>query len=90
VTAAPQHQPTDPLWRRCWSSLRWWVRGVTGADAYDKYLEWCRRTRHEPMAEKAFWRDQCDRQDRNPQARCCWPPLTDTLPIGPITGGRGR
>ncbi|CAM2902515.1 hypothetical protein CUAC110533_06110 [Cutibacterium acnes subsp. elongatum] len=90
MTAAPQHQPTDPLWRRCWSSLRWWVRGVTGADAYDKYLEWCRRTRHEPMAEKAFWRDQCDRQDRNPQARCCWPPLTDTLPIGPITGGRGR
>lgn len=90
MTAAPQHQPTDPLWRRCWSSLKWWVRGVTGADAYDKYLEWCRRTRHEPMAEKAFWRDQCDRQDRNPQARCCWPPLTDTLPIGPITGGRGR
>ncbi|MDU2316806.1 MAG: CstA-like transporter-associated (seleno)protein, partial [Cutibacterium acnes] len=24
-----------------------------------------------PMSEKAFWRDQCDRQDRNPQARCC-------------------
>ncbi|WP_368858131.1 CstA-like transporter-associated (seleno)protein, partial [Streptomyces sp. AS02] len=54
MTAAPQHQPTDPLWRRCWSSLRWWVRGVTGADAYDNYLEWCRRTRHEPMSEKAF------------------------------------
>lgn len=71
MTAAPQHQPTDPLWRRCWSSLRWWVRGVTGADAYDNYLEWCRRSRHEPMSEKAFWRDQCDRQDRNPQARCC-------------------
>lgn len=34
MTTAPRHQPTDPLWRRYWSSLRWWVRGVTGADAY--------------------------------------------------------
>lgn len=71
MSAAPRHLPTDPLSRRWWSSLRWWVRGVTGADAYDNYLEWCRHTGHEPMPEKAFWRDRCDRQDRNPQARCC-------------------
>jgi len=71
VTAAPRHQPADSLWRRCWLSLRRWVRGVTGADAYDNYLQWCRRTGHTPMPEKTFWRDQCDRQDRNPPAQCC-------------------
>ena len=71
MTAAPRHQPADSLWRRCWLSLRWWVRGVTGADAYDNYLQRCRRTGHTPMPEKTFWRDQCDRQDRNPPAQCC-------------------
>ncbi|WP_426998222.1 YbdD/YjiX family protein [Pseudarthrobacter sp. N5] len=24
-----------------------------------------------PLTEKAFWRDRTDRQDTNPQGRCC-------------------
>jgi len=47
--------------------------GVLGADAYAKYLEHHTTTGHEaaPMSEREFWRDHTDRQDSNPQGRCC-------------------
>ena len=58
------------------AGLAWYVKGVMGEDAYDKYL-----AHHESvhgtdtavpvMTERAFWRDQTDRQDTNPQGRCC-------------------
>lgn len=63
--------PTPPGPRRWWQALRWYVRGVTGADAYDKYLVWARRSGVTPMSERDFWRDQTDRQEHDPQARCC-------------------
>jgi len=53
--------------------VRWYVRGVMGEDAYDKYLEHA-RGQHEGaqvMTEREFWRDRTDRQDANPQGRCC-------------------
>lgn len=50
-----------------------YLGGVLGADAYRKYVE-----HHEasgragpPMTEREFWRDRTDRQDANPQGRCC-------------------
>ena len=68
--------------------LAWFMRGVMGEDAYDKY-----KAHHEAlheahdesisdlgsaacdgqrmMTEREFWRDQTDRQDTNPQGRCC-------------------
>ncbi|MDJ0323313.1 YbdD/YjiX family protein [Cryobacterium sp. PH31-AA6] len=58
--------------------LAWFIKGVMGEDAYDKY-----RAHHESrhacdagetppvMTEREFWRDQTDRQDTNPQGRCC-------------------
>lgn len=47
--------------------------GVLGADAYAKYLEHHRAAGHgeAPLTEREFWRDRTDRQDRNPQGRCC-------------------
>jgi uncharacterized short protein YbdD (DUF466 family) len=47
--------------------------GVMGADAYAKYLEHHEASGHEdaPMSEREFWRDHTDRQDSNPQGRCC-------------------
>lgn len=47
--------------------------GVLGADAYKKYLEHHRVSGHDgpPMSERDFWRDHTDRQDSNPQGRCC-------------------
>lgn len=58
------------------AGLVWYVKGVMGEDAYEKY-----RAHHEsvhgtatstpPMTEREFWRDQTDRQDTNPQGRCC-------------------
>jgi uncharacterized short protein YbdD (DUF466 family) len=44
-----------------------------GADAYTKYLAHHADAGHgsRPMTEREFWRDQTDRQDANPQGRCC-------------------
>ncbi|AOZ72576.1 hypothetical protein BK816_04090 [Boudabousia tangfeifanii] len=52
-------------------NVRWYVRGVVGADAYEKYVRWCEHTGHEPMDEKTFWRDKCDREEKSPGMRCC-------------------
>jgi uncharacterized short protein YbdD (DUF466 family) len=54
-------------------SVARFLRGVMGADAYQKYLEHHRASGHEtpPMSEREFWRDKTDRQDSNPQGRCC-------------------
>lgn len=66
----------------------WFMRGVMGEDAYDKYKahhealdEAHEHSIHDPdaaacdrpvmMTEREFWRDQTDRQDVNPQGRCC-------------------
>ncbi|MET1022042.1 MAG: YbdD/YjiX family protein [Arthrobacter sp.] len=50
-----------------------YLGGVMGADAYAKYLAHHAEAGHgsQPMAEREFWRDQTDRQDANPQGRCC-------------------
>ena len=53
--------------------LAHYLNGVLGADAYTKYLEHHAESGHPgpPMAERDFWRDRTDRQDSNPQGRCC-------------------
>ncbi|MGZ4662326.1 MAG: YbdD/YjiX family protein [Arthrobacter sp.] len=50
-----------------------YLSGVLGADAYQKYVEHHRNSGHqgEPMTVREFWRDRTDRQDSNPQGRCC-------------------
>lgn len=61
--------------RTSWRNLRWFLRGVMGADAYEKYLAFYESAHgpddHPPMTEREFWRDRDDRQDNNPQGRCC-------------------
>jgi len=57
--------------------IAWLVKGVLGEDAYEKYAAHYAATHaglpgHQPpMTEREFWRDQTDRQDSNPQGRCC-------------------
>lgn len=60
-----------------------YLGAVLGADAYAKYLEHHRAAGHDaaghdssghnapPLSEREFWRDRTDRQDTNPQGRCC-------------------
>jgi uncharacterized short protein YbdD (DUF466 family) len=50
-----------------------YLAGVLGADAYAKYLEHHKAAAHgtAPLTEREFWRDRTDRQDSNPQGRCC-------------------
>lgn len=66
-------------------SVAWYVRGILGEDAYDKYREHYEATHDDDdggdpgkphtqppmMTAKEFWRDRTDRQDANPQGRCC-------------------
>jgi uncharacterized short protein YbdD (DUF466 family) len=56
-----------------WRGVVWYLRGVLGADAYQRYLEHHTRTHPdtEPLSERAFWKDKMDWEDRNPQGRCC-------------------
>jgi uncharacterized short protein YbdD (DUF466 family) len=50
-----------------------YLGGVLGADAYAKYLEHHLAAGHRtpPLSEREFWRDRSDRQDSDPQGRCC-------------------
>ena len=65
--------------RRGARSVRWYLQALLGEDAYDKYAAHHARrhaaegvdARHTVMTEREFWRDQTDRQDKNPQGRCC-------------------
>jgi uncharacterized short protein YbdD (DUF466 family) len=73
--------------RRWARALRWYVRSVMGDDAYDRYRAHylsahpggtpVGRTgsdgggRGSMMTEREFWRDRTDRQDTQPQGRCC-------------------
>jgi uncharacterized short protein YbdD (DUF466 family) len=56
-----------------WRGFSRYLGGVLGADAYSKYLEFHRGAGHQeaPLTEREFWRDRTDRQDANPQGRCC-------------------
>ena len=56
-----------------WRGFSRYLGGVLGADAYSKYLEFHRGASHQeaPLTEREFWRDRTDRQDANPQGRCC-------------------
>lgn len=56
--------------------VAWFVRGVLGEDAYQKYVEHHRAVHGDNpavpmMSEREFWRDKTDRQEANPQGRCC-------------------
>ena len=73
--------------RRGGRGLAWFVRGMLREDAYEKYLahveaEHAGGAEHagcgpvaaggeRVMTEREFWRDVSDRQERNPQGRCC-------------------
>ncbi|WP_309107049.1 YbdD/YjiX family protein [Arthrobacter sp.] len=50
-----------------------YLGALVGADAYRKYLEHHAASGHDgpPLSEREFWRDRTDRQDNNPQGRCC-------------------
>lgn len=50
-----------------------YIKAVMGADAYQKYLDHHTASAHPgpAMTEREFWRDRMDRQDSNPQGRCC-------------------
>ncbi|WP_323960246.1 putative selenoprotein [Arthrobacter sp. JZ12] len=53
--------------------LIWLFKGVMGENAYQQYLDHHATTHsgEPPMTERQFWRDKTDRQDSNPEGRCC-------------------
>jgi uncharacterized short protein YbdD (DUF466 family) len=59
------------------TGVRWFVKGVLGEDAYDKYREHFADVHSDSgegermMTEREFWRDRSDRQEAHPESRCC-------------------
>lgn len=70
MAAAPAEQGRL---RSVLSGVGWFVGGVTGGSAYERYVEHLRRTHPEcPVPSKRdFWREKYDEQERNPSTRCC-------------------
>lgn len=54
-------------------SVNRYLKGVLGEDAYEKYLDHHHATgcAAPAMTVREFWRDKMDRQDVNPEGRCC-------------------
>lgn len=62
--------------RRTGRQVAWFVRGMVREDAYEKYVAHVMATHPDDqgrqlMTERMFWREQTDRQDANPEGRCC-------------------
>ncbi|MCU1433023.1 MAG: hypothetical protein JWP95_2128 [Actinotalea sp.] len=62
--------------RRTGRGIAWYVRGLVREDAYDRYVAHTLAAHpddaHRPlMSEREFWRDLSDRQEAEPQGRCC-------------------
>lgn len=53
--------------------LIWLFKGVMGENAYQQYLahHGATHSSEPPLTERQFWRDKTDRQDTNPEGRCC-------------------
>jgi uncharacterized short protein YbdD (DUF466 family) len=51
----------------------WLFTAVMGENKYEQYLAHhsVEHPDRPPMSERDFWRDHADRQDSNPQGRCC-------------------
>lgn len=67
------HSPLAARIRRAAGGVRWYIRGVIGADAYERYAAH-QSARHpgEPVLdEKSFWRAKYEDMERNPRSRCC-------------------
>lgn len=60
--------------RRGVGGVRWFLRGLVREDAYERYCAHVTAAHPQgppPMTEREFWRDVTDRQESNPQGRCC-------------------
>lgn len=59
--------------RTGWDKIAWLLKGILGEDAYERYVDHhCRTDCQLPLlTEREFWRDRTDRQESNPQGRCC-------------------
>lgn len=59
--------------RRVLAGIRWYLRELTGATAYENYVQ-AHRRRHPQapvLSRPAFERMRVDRQDAAPGSRCC-------------------
>jgi uncharacterized short protein YbdD (DUF466 family) len=58
---------------RALRAVVWYLREVTGENAYDRYLEHQRREHpgQEPMSRREFERRRVDARDDRPEGRCC-------------------
>ncbi|MCT1368272.1 YbdD/YjiX family protein [uncultured Kocuria sp.] len=55
------------------SAVARFASGVLGADKYERYLDYHRRSgcTEPPLSERQYWRSLTDHQESHPGARCC-------------------
>ena len=51
--------------------IRWYLKQATGEAKWDEYVDRCRHEDAEPMSRREFERHRSNRQENNPQSRCC-------------------
>ncbi|WP_206051833.1 YbdD/YjiX family protein [Nocardioides ferulae] len=51
--------------------LRWYLREISGAGRYQRYLDSCRAEGRTPLSRAAYERARVDHRERHPQGRCC-------------------
>jgi uncharacterized short protein YbdD (DUF466 family) len=56
--------------RASFLALRWYLRELTGASAYDRYVE-AHAGGPTPLSRREFERARAQRRDERPDARCC-------------------
>ncbi len=68
-----RHASPAARFRRAAGTVRWYIRGVIGADAYERYAahQAARHPGEPALDEKSFWRAKYEDMERNPRSRCC-------------------
>lgn len=55
------------------AKVKWYVHSVMGDNRYERYLAHHQLNHPDvaPLTKREYYREQADRQDRNPTTRCC-------------------
>ncbi len=69
--APPSDQP--PTLRSVARGTVGWLKGISGLDAYERYLKHERGAHpgSTPLSEAEFWRCRWESDEKNPKSRCC-------------------
>jgi len=60
-----------PSWTGLADSVRWYLREISGAARYDRYVQLARSSGRTPLDRAAYERQRVDHREAHPEGRCC-------------------